>query len=344
MSRVKEEEYHKNIVCLFWLVLTLFTLLANPQNVAGIAYSSNMNQDYAIVDPPPVVLESGITGTSTIYMNHTSAKVSVGPLPSNVTEYSDGFTVITGSTSGLHNDTHAKDSVYFQLTESGSGKNQFFEGYYGYTSNIDRAGSVKIYVNLYGRVTGETWHISLYNYTSSSYFEVGTFSSTSDTWGNFTLSSGAPHFIDGDGNLRVSINQPDKDPSPNIADTFYADYQEVKITYAKESYDYVLQVVNQVADAWKIRLSAYGESNTIRLKNCTIYLHNGGTSRQIYINEGLYEQQVGNWYDLAASGTDYIVITVSVNSTGTSFIYTYLEILIPGISTYTQFPITFVIT
>ena len=327
------------------LVLALLVLLGYyPQNVTGMVYSSNVKQDYATISSPSVILESGIAGTSTIYVNYTSAKVSVGPLPSNVTEHSDSFTVITGSTSGSHNDTHAKDSVYFQLTESGGGVNLYFDGYYGYFTNIDRTGAVKIHVNLYGRVTGETWRISLYNYTSSSYLEIGTFTSTSDTWGNFTVTSGVFHCIDGDGNLRVRITQPDKDAAPASTDTFYADYQEVEITYVKESYDYVLQVVNRVADAWKIRLSAYDQSNTIRLQNCTIYFHNGEASRQIYINEGSYEQQVGNWSDLASLSTDYIAVTVSANSTGTSFVDAYLEISIPNTSTYTQFPITFVIT
>ena len=65
---------------------------------------------------------------------------------------------------------------------------------------------------------------------------------------------------------------------------------------------------------------------------------------QIYINEGLYEQQVGNWYDLAASATDYIAVTVQANSTGASFIYVYLEILEPNTSIYIRYILTFVIT
>ncbi|MDH5439333.1 MAG: hypothetical protein OEY31_01855 [Candidatus Bathyarchaeota archaeon] len=329
---------------LVWLVLILLVFSDKPQNIAGIVYGSYVKQDYAMVSLPSVILEPGIVGTSTLYMNSTSAMVSVGPLPSNSTEYSDSFTIVTGSTSGLHNDTHAKDGVCFQLIESGGGVNLIFDGYYGYSTDTDRTGSVKIFVNLYGNVTGETWHISLYNYTSSSYNEIGTFSSTSDAWGNFTVASGVFHFIDEGGSLRVGINQPDKDAAPASTDTFYTDYQEVRITYAKESYDYVLEVANQVAGAWKIRLSAYDQSNTIRLENCTIYFHNGGASRQIYINEGLYEQQVGNWYDLAASATDYIAVTVKANSTGASFIYVYLEILEPNTSIYIRYILTFVIT
>ncbi|MDH5689128.1 MAG: hypothetical protein OEZ48_14870, partial [Candidatus Bathyarchaeota archaeon] len=158
---------------LVWLVLILLVFSDKPQNIAGIVYGSYVKQDYAMVSLPSVILEPGIVGTSTLYMNSTSAMVSVGPLPSNSTEYSDSFTIVTGSTSGLHNDTHAKDGVCFQLIESGGGVNLIFDGYYGYSTDTDRTGSVKIFVNLYGNVTGETWHISLYNYTSSSYNEIG---------------------------------------------------------------------------------------------------------------------------------------------------------------------------
>jgi len=115
--------------------------------------------------------------------------------------------------------------------------------------------------------------------------------------------------------------------------------------WADQSYDYVLEVNNTVAVAWNIRLKAYDETSIDRLWNCTIYFHNGGgTSRQIYILNGVYDQQVGDWYALAAYSSDYIAVTVSATSTGASYVYVYLEILVPGTSTYTQYVITFEIT
>lgn len=94
-----------------------------------------------------------------------------------------------------------------------------------------------------------------------------------------------------------------------------------------------------------IRLKVYDQSNIGRLKNCTIYFHNGGgNSRQIYILNGIYNQTVGDWYGLAAFSSDYIAITLSATSTGTSYVYVYLEILIPGTSTYSRYIITFKIT
>jgi len=115
--------------------------------------------------------------------------------------------------------------------------------------------------------------------------------------------------------------------------------------WTDQSYDYVLEVNNTVAQAWNIRLKAYDQTNIERLQNCTIYFHNGsGISRQIYIHNGAYDQQVGDWYGLAASSSDYIAITLSATSTGTSYVYVYLEILIPDTSTYSQYVITFEIT
>jgi signal peptidase I len=110
------------------------------------------------------------------------------------------------------------------------------------------------------------------------------------------------------------------------------------------TYDYVLRVSNTVTDPWRIRLRMYSDSNVNRLGNCTIYLHNGGTSRQIYINGGSYVQQVGGWYDLAASGTDYIAVSVSASSSETSIIYAYLEVIISNSGVSTLYKITFNIT
>jgi hypothetical protein len=107
-------------------------------------------------------------------------------------------------------------------------------------------------------------------------------------------------------------------------------------------YDYVLKVANQVVDAWKIRLRAYNQSNIGRLSNCTVYFYDGsGISRQIYILNGAYNQTYGNWYDLTNLGIVYIAMAVSATITGTSYVYTYLEVLIPGISTYNLMIITF---
>ncbi|MDH5461983.1 MAG: LamG domain-containing protein, partial [Candidatus Bathyarchaeota archaeon] len=115
---------------------------------------------------------------------------------------------------------------------------------------------------------------------------------------------------------------------------------------SESTYDYVLRVNNTVTNSWQIRLKKYADSNVNRLQNCTICFHNstGGTSNQIIIENGSYVNQIGPWYDLGASKTIYIAMTVQANSAATSYVYAYLEIRTPNTTTYAQYAITFEIT
>jgi hypothetical protein len=115
--------------------------------------------------------------------------------------------------------------------------------------------------------------------------------------------------------------------------------------FTPKAFDYVLEVVNQVSDAWKIRLRAFDQTNIERLFNCTIYFHNAvDTSRQVYIYNGTYGQLLGSWYDLTGLSTVYVTITVSATSSGTSYIYAYLEVCVPNKSVYNLMIITFQIS
>jgi len=111
-----------------------------------------------------------------------------------------------------------------------------------------------------------------------------------------------------------------------------------------QTFDYVLKAVNQYSDNWNIRLKAYDQSNIGRLSNCTIYFHDGGVSRQIYILNGEYSEQFGNWHDISGLSSVYIAVEVSATSIGTSYVYAYLEILVPGTSTYNLMLIMFEIS
>jgi hypothetical protein len=113
------------------------------------------------------------------------------------------------------------------------------------------------------------------------------------------------------------------------------------------NYDYVLKVVNNVSDLWKIRLKAYSQSNIGRLSNCTIYFRNAsnGFSGQVCIVNGNYTQQTGPWYDLPASPAErYIAVILQANNSEVSYINVYLEILIPDKTTYAQYILTFEFT
>ena len=114
------------------------------------------------------------------------------------------------------------------------------------------------------------------------------------------------------------------------------------------TYDYVLRVNNTVTDSWQIRLKKYADSTISRLQNCTISFRNStdGVSGQIQIENGNYtlSGDEGSWYDLHDSETIYIAMTVEANATGTSYVYTYLEIRISGTTMYLQHRIEFEIT
>jgi len=111
-------------------------------------------------------------------------------------------------------------------------------------------------------------------------------------------------------------------------------------------YDHVLKINNNVTDPWQIRLKKYADSNINRLQNCTIYFYNStnGVSSQIYIQNGVYINQTGPWYDLGGLEIIYIAMTAQANSTGTSYVRVYLEVLTSGTTTYAQYVIAFEIT
>jgi hypothetical protein len=117
-------------------------------------------------------------------------------------------------------------------------------------------------------------------------------------------------------------------------------------TYVKTTYDHVVRVNNTVTDSWQVRLKKYSDSNTNRLQNCTIYFHNAtnANSTQIVIENGSFNQTEGSWYNLTSLETIYIALTVEANSTGTSYVHVYLEVLIPTTTTYAQYVILFEIT
>ncbi len=125
---------------------------------------------------------------------------------------------------------------------------------------------------------------------------------------------------------------------------------QVKYNYITEGsggqddFNHVLKAVEKDNSNWKVRLKAYNDSNIDRLDNCSIYIYNGSNSTQIVILNGIYDQQTGPWYDLNATDTEYIWMHVEVSSAGTSYIYTYLEILVPDTTVYARYIIAFEIT
>jgi len=190
---------------------------------------------------------------------------------------------------------------------------------------------------IYGGTMG-TENVTVDAWNGSDWENVFTYLNSG--WNNFSISSYLTSSTFTirfkDGNKTSDINQ----------DSWNIDATLLHVWTTDGTYDYVLRVNNTETDSWQIRLKKYSDSNINRLQNCTIYFHNSsdGTSRQIYIQNGAYINQTGPWYDLGASETIYIAMTVQATSTGTSYVRTYLEILVPNTSTYAQYIITFEIT
>jgi len=114
-----------------------------------------------------------------------------------------------------------------------------------------------------------------------------------------------------------------------------------------ETYDYVLKVVNQVADNWTVNLKLYNSSNIGRLSSLNISLHDGTSSNQIAVSSGSIVKSEGEPYALlgGAGSTVYMSMSnIQATTSGTSYIYVYLKILVPDTSTYSLYVITFEIT
>ena len=191
--------------------------------------------------------------------------------------------------------------------------------------------------------------IQVWNYSASAYATSGeaylAYSSSGSNETKLLSINTHPEYFTSSGNARIRL--------VGVLSTTTQFQQKVnqnKLDYrsnASSSYDYVLKIVNQVSDSWKIRLKAYSQSNIARLNNCTIYFHDStdGTSGQIYIISGAYSQQTGPWYDLPSSPAErYIALFLTANNSEVSYVNVYLEILIPDKTTYAQYVLTFEFT
>jgi hypothetical protein len=62
---------------------------------------------------------------------------------------------------------------------------------------------------------------------------------------------------------------------------------------------------------------------------------------QIQILNGAYSQNYGDWYDITGLGTIYLAMKISAKNPETTFIYAFLEVLLPNTSTYNLMVIEF---
>jgi hypothetical protein len=191
--------------------------------------------------------------------------------------------------------------------------------------------------------------IQFWNYSTSTYATSGegylTYTSSGTNETKFRLITTNPQFYTSTGNAKIKLTG-----VLSTTTQYQQKSNQVKLVYSYSSspnYNYVLRIVNQDTATWKIRLKVYSDASITRLNNCTIYFRNSsdGTSRQIYIQNGAYVNQTGPWYDLPASPAErYVALTLDANDPQISYVYAYLEILIPNKTTYARYVLTFEIT
>jgi hypothetical protein len=305
----------------------------------------------------------------------TDANTSAGNTAITITAASNGSVVVAGvgegGTNALTNTNNINNLQEQVLTSSGSAL--------GHHTNVDSGNITVGWNNLATRegMAGAVWQPSNTNYefdlevqwTSVNYtlareelcIRTGTTDTedirvdvwngsewinvftdlTPNSWNNVSVYS---YLTSLNFTIRFKGNSEIND---RTQDSWNIDATQLHVWTSFETpFDYVLRVNNTVTDSWQIRLKEYSDSNIDRLENGTIYFHNStdGTSSQIVIENGSYTNQTGPWYDLDNLETIYIAMTVEANSTGTSYIYAYLEIRIPDTTTYVQYMLSFKIS
>jgi len=189
--------------------------------------------------------------------------------------------------------------------------------------------------------------IQVWNYSSSSYVTSGEgyanyTSSGSNETTNLSINTN-PQFYTSSGNAKIKVTG-----VLTTTSTYQQETNQVKLVYkydASSTYDYVLAVTEQEGANWTINLLVYDNASIARLSNTTISFYDGNTSDQIIINGGTITQSEGPPYNLTSSSTTYIKMSnVNATSSGTSYIYVYLKILVPATTTYLLYRIEFEIT
>jgi hypothetical protein len=133
----------------------------------------------------------------------------------------------------------------------------------------------------------------------------------------------------------------------NIIVRSYVSPEPAQGAWGTEQSATVLNIVNQVTNAWNVSLQVYGSSNIARLSSATISFYDGTSSDQIVVNGGSIVQSQGALYNLLGGSGSTVYVRMSnllANATGASYLYVYLEILTPNKSTYLLYAMTFAIT
>jgi len=191
--------------------------------------------------------------------------------------------------------------------------------------------------------------IQVWNYSSPAYVTSGegylTYTSSSSNETKLLSITTNPQFYTSGGYAKINVTG-----VKSTTTEFQQKINQIKLTYkynASSTYDYVLKVVNQVANNWTVNLQVYNSFNISRLSSLNISLHDGTSSNQIAVSNGSIIKSEGEPYDLPGGVNSTIYMSMSnlqANTTDTSYLYVHLKIQKPNTTTYMLYVITFEIT
>lgn len=345
-------------------LLLIFCFL--NQGVFADVHTSFLGQADLTVASPSVVLQNGNSGSSTIHTNGTSANV-LAASPSAVYAHSQiiliggqtFYNLLLSSDDGSGTDLTAvlpaqvtgRVSIA-NFTYPLTGMAAIPAGTWNFTYRAYHTGTdftAHCDVNLLIRMANGTIR-SIIGTAVAASANVGTSYSTfvaTYSWSSYNVVQPTDYLeIDYYANVTTAgtVNQ---HFYLRIDDNTLALKDQTSVTgiFLPTTCDYVLRASNTGTSSWQIRLEAYSASGIDSLQNCTIYFYDssGGISNQIVITNGVLTSQIGSWESMSSLQTLYIAITVQQNSIGSSTISTYVDILIPGTTTFVQYQVTFAI-
>jgi len=112
----------RNVTRMLLLATSMLVLLLTSGLTYGSTYASPLCQPRITISSPPVTLEAGTAGTSLIYTNNTSAKISTTAPAPTPTYYPNSYGVVTGTyfAGSVPSSVETVDTDYFVANSSGA--------------------------------------------------------------------------------------------------------------------------------------------------------------------------------------------------------------------------------
>ncbi|MCW4048855.1 MAG: hypothetical protein NWE89_03880 [Candidatus Bathyarchaeota archaeon] len=192
-------------------------------------------------------------------------------------------------------------------------------------------------------IDGATVTLQVYNYTSSSYPTSSqgylTYVSTGfNITSRFNITNNAQSCLSSS-YTRVRVT--------SVLSTTLSYQQQTNLVRllqeeSQRLHDYALRVTNTAVDPYSVRLVHLGNADIHRLINCTICMSSDCTHIQVL--DGSVTQTQGAWVSLGGfSSLDILISASSITREPKSSIYSEVEVVKDGTSTYTKLPVLFLI-